>query len=506
MLYHRYEYICKSSSPYVWTCGYLIYHFRPTVGSLQMWADQVGDDSYTWDQFLPYYKKSCNYTAFDPALYFNATNSQDPAAFDPSGGPLSVSFSNEVDSFGTWVQKGFEHVGMNLIPGLNSGALFGSAYGTLTIDPSNAYRSSSESSFLQAALQNGTAPIIYKNSFAQRILFDYDNTATGVWVQTASGYGTQPMNYTISARKEVIVSAGVFQSPQLLMVSGVGPANVLKNFSIPVIKDLPGVGQNMWDHVLWGTNRKVKVQTASASINNISMAYAADQLFRENASGPLSIFGAGYFGFENLPQPYRGNLSNASVAALNGNFSAAGDWPELEWLAVSGYLGYQEDRQTEDPRDGYNYATIITALVSPLSRGNVNLQSASMADPPLINPNWLTDPTDQLLAIQSLHRQRQIWSYLEGQGLTIGDETLPGSNVTSNAAILNYISQSLIQVYHAAATCKMGSANDSMAVIDNHARVYGTQNLRVVDASSFPFLPPGHPQVRTLSSLFLSLR
>ena len=479
---------------------------RPTVGSLQMWADQVGDDSYTWDKLLPYYKKSCNYTAFDPALYYNATNSQDPAAFDPSGGPLSVSFSNAVDAFGTWVQKGFEHVGMKLIPGLNSGALFGSAYGTLTVDPSNAYRSSSESSFLQTALQNGTAPTIYKNSFAQRILFDYDNTAKGVLVQTASGYGTQSMNYTISAQKEVIVSAGVFQSPQLLMVSGVGPANVLKNFSIPVIKDLPGVGQNMWDHILWGTDRKVNVQTTSASINNPSLAYAADQLFRENASGPLSIFGPGYFGFENLPWPYRGNLSSASIAALNGNFSAAGDWPELEWLAVSAYLGYQEDRQTEDPRDGFNYATIITALVSPLSRGNLSLQSASMTDPPLINPNWLTDSTDQELAIQSLHRQRQIWSYLESQGLTVGDEALPGSNVTSDAAILNYIRQSLIQVYHAAATCKMGLANDSMAVIDNHARVYGTQNLRVVDASSFPFLPPGHPQVRTLPGLFSSFR
>ena len=506
MLYHRYEYICNSSSPYISSCGYLIFHFRPTIGSLQMWADQVGDDSYTWDQFLPYYKKSCNYTAFNPALYQNATNSQDPTAFDPSGGPLSVSFSNEIDPFGTWVQKGFEYVGMKLIPGLSSGALFGSAYGTLTIDPSNAYRSSSESSFLQAALQNGTAPTIYKNSFVQRILFDYDNTATGVLVQTASGYGTQSMNYTISARKEVIVSAGVFQSPQLLMVSGVGPANVLKNFSIPVIKDLPGVGQNMWDHILWGTNRKVNVQTTSASINNPSLAYAADQLFRENASGPLSIFGPGYFGFEDLPWPYRGNLSSASIAALDGNFSAAGDWPELEWLAVSAYLGYQEDRQTEDPRDGFNYATIITALVSPLSRGNLSLQSASMTDPPLINPNWLTDSTDQELAIQSLHRQRQIWSYLESQGLTVGDEALPGSNVTSDAAILNYIRQSLIQVYHAAATCKMGPANDSMAVIDNHARVYGTQNLRVVDASSFPFLPPGHPQVRTLPSLFSSFR
>ena len=178
----------------------------------------------------------------------------------------------------------------------------------------------------------------------------------------------------------------------------------------------------------------------------------------------------------------------------------------LNGLLSARTLAIKKIVRQKTPRDGFNYATIITALVSPLSRGNLSLQSASMTDPPLINPNWLTDSTDQELAIQSLHRQRQIWSYLESQGLTVGDEALPGSNVTSDAAILNYIRQSLIQVYHAAATCKMGLANDSMAVIDNHARVYGTQNLRVVDASSFPFLPPGHPQVRTLPGLFSSFR
>lgn len=462
------------------------------MGSLQKWADEVGDQSYTWDNFLPYYMKSCNYTSPNQALYTNATNTQDRSSFDPAGGPLAISFSNFVDPFGTWAQKAFEHVGMSAINGLNSGLLMGSAYATLTIDPRNAYRSSSESSFLQAALQNGTSPTVYKNSFAQRILFSSNNTATGVLVTTAGPYGIPAVNYTLSARKEVIVSCGVFQSPQLLMVSGIGPKDTLSQFGIPVLKDLPGVGQNMWDHTLFGTDYRVNVNTASAALNNATLAAAAVKLFQQNATGPLSVFGASYYGFEDLPQPYRSNLTNASLSALAANFPI--DWPELEWLPVSAYLGYQEDRQTADPRDGSNYATINTAIVSPLSRGNVSLQSASMLDPPLINPNWLTDPTDIELAIQSVHRQREVWAYLTSQGLTNGIEALPGANVTSDADILAYIQKSIIQVYHAAATCKMGARNDTMAVIDSQARVYGTQNLRVVDASSFPFLPPGHPQ------------
>ena len=458
---------------------------------MQKWADVIGDQSYTWDNFLPFYLKSCNYTAFNQSLYNSTILPQDPGVFDAAGGPLHVSFSNYADAFGTWAQKAFTGVGMHVLNGLNAGVLNGSAYSTLTIDPRDGYRSSSESSFLQAALQNGTAPMIYKNSLARKILFN-GTTATGVLVTTAGSYGIPDLNFTLTARKEVIVSAGVFQSPQLLMVSGIGPQATLQQHGIQVIKNLAGVGQNMWDHVLFGANRRVNVLTASASLNNPILAAKGAAQFRASGSGSLAAFGAGYYGWEKIPPPYRSNLSSAALAAL-ATFPS--DWPELEWLPISAYLGYQTNRQTEDPRDGYNYATINPGIIAPLSRGNVTISSADMTDPPILNPNWLSDPTDQELAVESFRRSREIWSVLERDNITVGtDEYLPGLNVTSDADILTYIQKSFMTIYHAAATCKMGRSNDSMAVIDSRARVYGTQNLRVVDASSFPFLPPGHPQ------------
>ncbi len=465
---------------------------RPTKGSLQKWADEVGDQSYTWDQFLPFYEKSCKFTSFDPGLYNATILPQPPGVFDPAGGPLHVSFSNYADAFGSWAQKAFIGVGMALQSlGLNAGVLNGSAFSTLTIDPRNGYRSSSESSFLQAALQNGTAPIIYKNSLAERILLN-GTTATGVLVSTVGSYGTKPVNFTLTARKEVIVSAGAFQSPQLLMVSGIGPKAALRQHGIRVIKDLAGVGQNMWDHVLFGANRRVTVLTASASLNSAVVAAKGAQLFRTNGSGPLSAFGAGYYGWEKLTSPYRRNLSDASLSAL-ATFPS--DWPELEWLPISAYLGYQTNSQKEDPRDGFNYATINPGIIAPLSRGNVTISSANMADPPVLDPAWLSDPTDQDMAIQSFKRSREIWGVLAQNGITNGDaEYLPGLNVTSNKDILTYIQKSLMTIYHAAGTCKMGTSNDSMPVLDSQARVLGAQNLHVVDASSFPFLPPGHPQ------------
>ena len=366
MVYHRSVKRLRNTDP---TCKRAKKATRPTRGALQKWADQVGDQSYTFDNFLPFYRKSCNYTPYNAALYNSTILPQEPGVSDPAGGPLHVSFSNYADAFGTWAQKAFVAVGMKVLSSLNAGILNGSAYSTLTIDPRNGYRSSSESSFLQAALQNGSAPMIYKNSLARKLLFN-GTLATGVLVTTAGSYGVPELNFSLTARKEVIVCAGAFQSPQLLMVSGIGPQHTLQKYGIEVVKDLPGVGQNMWDHILFGANRRVNVQTASASLNSpVAAAKLADQ-FRANGSGPLAAFGAGYYGWEKIPSPYRGNLSDASIAAL-GTFPD--DWPELEWLPISAYLGYQTNRQAEDPRDGYNYATINPGLVAPLFRGNITI-------------------------------------------------------------------------------------------------------------------------------------
>ncbi|KAJ5372314.1 Glucose-methanol-choline oxidoreductase [Penicillium concentricum] len=464
--------------------NYMLYQ-RPTVDSMQRWADDVDDQSYTFEHLLPYFKKSTHYTPPNQALHSNSSNSQTPDAFSPTGGPLEVSFSNAVNAFATWCQKAFIALGMKQIDGFNSGGLLGSAFATFTIDPRNAHRSSSESSFLQAALNKGVGPTVYKNAMAQKILFDSDNKrATGVQVSTAGTFGTGSVNFTLHARTQVILSAGAFQSPQLLMVSGIGPCDHLQSFGIPCIKNLPGVGQNMQDHPIIGTAHRVNVLTASASANNATLAALG-------VKQALSIFGPGYYGWEKLPDPFRSNLTRESRLALS-NFPP--DWPELEWLPISAFNGYNLNKVTTDPKDGHQYATLSGALVAPLSRGSVRLAGPSMNTPPLIDPQWFTDPTDIDLAIQAVKRQRDIWTELAKLGVAEHEEYFPGSNVSTDAQILEFIHQSMTTVYHASATCKMGRENDTMAVVDNHANVYGMQGLKVVDASSFPFLPPGHPQ------------
>lgn len=193
----------------------LAYH-RGTEGSYQLWSNLTNDDTYNFQSLLPYFQKSCNFTPPNEGKRKtpNATVKFDPSVFSTTGGPLHVSYSNWVDPVLTWFQQAFTSIGLPISrTGFNGGSLTGqSAWITSTINPLNGERSSSQASFLQQALRNDNL-IVYTQAQATKILFN-SKVASGVSVTT------QGVNYTITAKQEVILSAGVFHSPQLLMVSG----------------------------------------------------------------------------------------------------------------------------------------------------------------------------------------------------------------------------------------------------------------------------------------------
>lgn len=457
----------------------------------------MADPSYTWSAILPYYKKSTRYTPFDPTRYTNSSNTQSSTSFEPPGDPLPVSFSNYVDAFGTWCQRAFQAFGMAAIPGFNDGRLLGSAFGTFTIDAATGARASSESSFLAAALAHGTAPTVYVNTLAQRILFSPATSAsppraTAVRVSTAGTFGTPSRNYTLYASREVVVSGGAFQSPQLLLVSGIGDCAELKVHGIACVSHRPGVGRGMWDHPVFGTAHRVRLATASAALNNASLAAEGVAAYLRAAGGPLSVLGPGVYGWEKLPEPWRGALSEETREMLTSQFPA--DWPEIEWLPNSSLKGNGSVPVAIDPQDGTNFATLNTALIAPLSRGSVRIRSAEMEVPPVIDPAWLTHPADREVAVQCVRRQREMWKWLVEQGVAEEEEYYPGGGVRSDEEIYEWLKKSLTTIYHASCTCKMGTWDDPTAVLDSEARVFGVEGIRVVDASSFPLLVPGHPQ------------
>ncbi|EYE92427.1 GMC family oxidoreductase [Aspergillus ruber CBS 135680] len=468
--------------------NYMAYHMG-TIESYEKWANQVGDYSYTYDGLLPYFQKSLNFTPPGPSRATNATPNYDEASLGPGDGPLSVTFSNYANAVSSWVEKGFAAIGIKPIQGFTSGALNGSAYVLETINAADQTRESSETAFLQPALES-TSLKVYQSTLAKKVLFDSEKTANGVLVESDG------VHYVLSANREVIVSAGAFQSPQLLMVSGVGPKASLEKHNIPVVADRPGVGQNMWDHVLMGPTYRVNAITSS-SLANPDALNEANDLFINKQEGILTNSGGDFLAWEKIPSSYRSSWPNNTLSALT---QFPSDWPEVEYLSMSGFLGYQQNYQRDAPTDGYNYATVSTALVAPSSRGTIDISSADMADAPLINPNWLTHPADQEIVVAGYKRVREMFNSTVMEDVLIGPEYFPGEDVQSDAEILEVIRKTASTVYHAACTCAMGKEDDKKAVIDTKARVYGVKGLRVVDASSFPILPPGHP-VATIYAL-----
>ncbi|CZS97194.1 related to choline dehydrogenase [Rhynchosporium agropyri] len=393
----------------------------------------TNDSSYEFDQFLPYFQISANYTP--PNMNTRASNSSVPSpaieAFTSSGGPLHVSFPNTAAPFSSYGQQGFREIGIPDISDFSSGTLIGSQY----------------------------CP------------------STGALVSSKG------VSYMLNATKEVIVSAGAFQSPQLLMVSGIGPEEELVKHNISCIADRPGVGQNMWDHVLFGVTYEIKLATTSSLQDPVTAAHASDE-YNKNKTGILTTNNADYLGWEKIPLHYQANLS-ANARSDLAKFPA--DWPDLEYVV----LNFNQD--TKVPVD-INHGTLLPALTTPLSRGNISLASASMKDAPIINVGWLTSQTDLEATIVRIKRAREWFATDALKQVIIGEELQPGKNVTTDAQIIEWARRNVQTVYHASCTCKMGKLSDPMAVTDSRARVIGVQNLRVVDVSTFPLLVPGHPQ------------
>lgn len=246
----------------------------------------------------------------------------------------------------------------------------------------------------------------------------------------------------------------------------------MSKYKFPIISDLPSVGQNLWDHVLFTIACQVNVQGAGRLNNPINYLKATAE-YAVNRTGLLTNTYFDYVAWEKLPNA---SCSLLGEAALKDLAQFQPDWPEIELIVGDGQI---------HPSDN-SYASMIGALVAPLSRGNATIISADTDDLPVFNPNWLTSPKDQKLAVQAFKCWRTVLETKAMKAILIGPEAIPGASVQTNGEILEYIQKSATTVYHASCTCKTDVQSDPMAVVDSQARVFGVKGLRVVDASAFP--------------------
>jgi choline dehydrogenase-like flavoprotein len=357
------------------------------------------------------------------------------------------------------------------------------------------YTRSYSPAFLAEAGQNLH---ILLETVVQKVNLNNSSRVTGVTLQNGT---------VINASKEVILSAGSIQSPQLLELSGIGNASILSAAGIKPLVDLSGVGENLQDHPRITTSYQLKPNYTSADILRFNATFAATELsdWTKNISGFYDETGSGYAYL--TWDMALGNASNfsslAEASAVSSNvvdqlkvrnlLDPSKRVPQLEVLFDDGYLGVKGYPAANSSLYGKQFITLIAAIQHPFARGNAHINSSSVAVHPLFNPNYLSNTYDLEAVAQAAKYLRKVASTPPLSDVWV-DEYEPGlNNVTTDAGWVEYAKANVQSIWHPIGTCALLPRNES-GVVDAELKVYDVKGLRVADASVIPTSISGHIQ------------
>ncbi|MEW2353363.1 GMC family oxidoreductase N-terminal domain-containing protein [Spirillospora sp. NPDC029432] len=406
------------------------------------WAAE-GCDGWGYDDVLPSFKRMENWE-------------DGPSDLRGSGGPIQVTRAKDLTPAGeAFLEALSATADVKRIDDYNGETQEGAAVFQQSVH--GGLRYSSSVGYLDGhGLPNLT---IAKGATVARVVIE-NGRATGVETLTRNGRAT------IRATREVILSAGAFGSPQLLMLSGVGPAAHLRDLGIAVHADLP-VGDNLHDHLFVPMTFPMP-----AARHRGTAPYFASGVLKETVRGGTwvarSVFEG--VGFVRSPQ--------------------AGDIPDLQMHALPwSYPFPNQDAPVRHAVDKRPALTIMPTLIYPKSRGTLRLASADPAAAPLIDPAYLSDPADSRLLLDGMELVREVMSSkIMGPGPIT--ELSPGPAFPDRAALARELPNRATTVYHPVGTCRMGA--DERAVVDPELRVRGIEGLRVADASIMPSIVGGN--------------
>ena len=405
------------------------------------WAREEGCQGWSFNDVLPYFRLSEGNEVFN-----NEYHGQD--------GPLKVSQLRSDNPFQNIYLQAAKEAGFKLTTDFNGADQEG--VGIYQVTQTNGERCSVARAYLFPVLKRPNLSV-YTQAMVERILFE-GKRATGVQA-TVQGTATR-----LTAKREVLLAAGAFQSPQLLMVSGVGDAQELQQHGIPVVHHLPGVGKNLQDHpdFVFGFNTR---HTATLGISLKGAWHLLTQFLRYRKE--------------------RRGLISSNFAEGGGFLKIRPDStaPDVQLHFVIAMV----DDHARKPSLGHGLSCHV-CLLRPKSRGTVKLAGPGMDKAPVIDPAFLEHPDDVKDLVEGFKLTRKIMQapalarHISGDPFT--------ANVNTDEEIVQSLRNRVDTVYHPIGTCKMGV--DSMAVVDTELRVHGLEGLRVIDASVMPSLIGGN--------------
>jgi len=411
------------------------------------WRD-LGNTGWGYADVLPYFRKS---------------EDQQRGADDYHGvgGPLAVSDPPEPHPLCEAYLAAAEECGYRRNPDFNGAAQEGFGYNQWTLR--NGLRSSAATAFLRPARRRANLTVITR-AHATRVLFS-GSRATGVEYLRGGGLNSA------MARKEVIAAGGSFNSPQLLQLSGVGPASLLQDLGIRVVADLPGVGMNLQDHYTGRMSYEcTEAFTLNDVVNHFGKGLAAALRYLFLRKGPLA-----------MGVTYVTGFIRADAASVT---------PDIQ-TSISIF----SSDKVGGPLHRFSGFTLAARLLRPESRGSVLIQSTDPLRAPAIRPNYLAAEKDCAVLLAGMKATRRLANTAALRPYILREHD-PGPLCTSDADLLEFTRQRGGISYHPVGTCKMG--NDDASVVDERLRVLGLEGLRVVDASIMPTLVSGNTYAPTL--------
>ncbi|WP_395397921.1 GMC family oxidoreductase N-terminal domain-containing protein [Novosphingobium sp. BL-8A] len=410
--------------------------------------EAAGNAGWSYDDVLPAFKAVENYAGPDKPWHGKGgeLDVQKPRSFNPVTGAILDAAEQaghyRNDDFAGERKDGFGRYDLNQRKGT---------------------RLSSARAFLHPVLKRPNLTVL-DETLVRKIVFDRGR-AIGIEIER------QGARSIVGARREIVLCAGATNSPQLLMLSGIGPADHLRDVGIETLHDLPGVGAHLQDHPT--------VHVAMENPSGESYAVSAKSLPRILAS-PLQYL------------VNRTGMLASNVAECGGFLCTDGSGrPDIQ---ITFLVGLKLDARAIPRRHGYMG---LVQLLRPRSAGSVRLASNRPEDKPVIDPNFFADPYDMKTLIAGFREARRIFAQPALAPLT-GAEIEPGAHLQSDAEIDAALRRIVNTAYHPTGTCKMGPDSDPMAVVDGRLRVRGVSGLRVVDASVMPEIISGNTSAPTM--------